>query len=83
MRGGPMTHVRKYRRTDIDRIDPDFASLAIGDRRFLKNWSLRQVSYALEKHNKFFGTSIKIRCKDVEGSFKTRVAPGVVVRRVK
>lgn len=78
-----MKLVRKYRKTDIDRIDPDFGSLAVGERRFLKNWSLRQVSYALEKHNKFFGTSIKIRYEEVEGSSKTRVAPGVVVRRVK
>jgi len=78
-----MKLVRKYRRTDVDRIDPDFASLAIGDRRFLKNWSLRQIAYALEKHNAFFGTSIKIRCEDVEGSTSNKVAPGVVVRRVK
>lgn len=77
-----MINVRGYRKS-IERVAPDFASMAVGDRRFLKNWSLRQVSYALEKHNKFFGTSIKIRCEEVEGSSKTRVDPGVVVRRVK
>jgi hypothetical protein len=76
-------HVRKYRRTDTDRIDPDFASLEVVARRFLKNWSLRQISYALEKHNKFFGTGIKIRCEQVDGCTKTRVTPGVVIRRVK
>lgn len=78
-----MKLVRKYRRTDVDRIDPDFASLAVGDRRFLKNWSLREIRYALEKHNAFYGSGIKIRCESIEGCSKTRVVPGVVVRRVK
>lgn len=76
-------HVRKYRKTDIDRMDPGFTSLAVGDRRWLKNWTARSVSYALEKHNRFFGTSIKIRCFTVEGCDKSRLEPGVVIRRVK
>ena len=77
-----MINVRNYRNA-ATRTAPDFGCIAVGERRFFKHWSLRQIAYALEKHNAFFQTDIKIRCESVQGCSKTRVVPGVVVRRVR
>jgi len=61
---------------------PDFSEMKVGDRVFLKCWTLDSARYAIKTHNHAFGTSIKIRCESVEGCPETGVAPGVVARRV-
>ena len=63
--------------------DPCFDTLKIGERRFLKHWTLSQIRYVLEKHNRINRTTIKIRCKTVDGCEATRVAPGIIMERMK
>jgi hypothetical protein len=63
--------------------DPHFESLEVGERRFLKIWTQRQMHHAIEKHNQNKRIKIKIRCETIEGCQESGVDPGVVIRRVK
>lgn len=78
-----MTLVRNYRKSDtLQKTDPDFASLEIGERRFLKLWTLSQIRYALLKHNEFYGGEIRIRCESLSGCAKDKVTAAIVIRRI-
>jgi hypothetical protein len=78
-----MGHILKSDHAVSAHPDPSFATLAIGERRFLKCWTLSQIHYAIKRHNRINGTTIKIKCTSVAGSAKYRVAPGIIMERVK
>jgi len=69
-------------KTNSPHPDPHFETLEVGDRRFLKIWTLRQISHALEKYNRVNRKVIRIRCETVEGCEESGVAPGIVIRRI-
>lgn len=62
--------------------DPCFGTLTVGERRFLKHWTLDQIRYAMKKYNRINGTDIRIRCVNVAGCEATNVAHGIIMKRM-